>query len=138
MSMVTSKSKAQIYFFIIEVDHVLCHAVPLGMILPITAPSVWHQLLHSLTDHKRSLWGSHELISLNHSSSAEFIIHISYHSLISPSYPHQNSWRFPPVSEKLILTSDHKQRRKIYRHYDTINNCHYLAWFKNSAANVGH
>ena len=36
--MVTSKSKAQIYFFIIEVDHMLCHAVPLGMILPITAP----------------------------------------------------------------------------------------------------
>ena len=38
--MVTSNSNAQIYFFIIEVDHMLCHAVPLGMVLSITAPSV--------------------------------------------------------------------------------------------------
>jgi len=40
MSMVTSKSKAQIYFFIIEVDHMLCQAVPFRKILSITAPSV--------------------------------------------------------------------------------------------------
>jgi len=58
---------------------------------------------------------SHALTSPIHLSSPELINHISDHSLISPSYPHQNIWRSPPVSDKLVLPSDHKQRRNNYR-----------------------
>jgi hypothetical protein len=89
-----------------------------------------------LTDRPRD--NSHELIYPNHPSSPEFIYHISHHSLISPSYTHQNSLKFPQVSDRLVLTFHHKQRRNNYRLYDIINFHHLLACCNYSMANLGH
>jgi hypothetical protein len=134
-------SKTRIYCMKIDLDHVFCHAVPLRTILSINAKSVWcHH--HSLTYYVRTLCDSHEVTSPNHLSSPELICHISEHSQISPSSPHQNSCRFPQVSDRSVLTLDRKRRRNNYRLYNIINTRHWLAlchrrtWIINALGSV--
>ena len=66
-------SNSRHYCVRIDVVSVLCHAVPLGNILSITAKSVWVHPHQSLTDHIRTLLDLHELISPSHLSTLEFI-----------------------------------------------------------------